>query len=709
MSAGTISYFFEVLTEEIPAWMLPPPGLETELLRLYATELGIGESEASSRLTIGATSRRIYVSMEGLPKTQENHVEEIKGPPGKIAFTADGSPSPALLGFLKKNQASIEDLTPAQAGDDYIRLERTVQGKSIEEILTARIPRIIEGIRWPKTMRWGGGVRSWIRPVHSVISLLEGAHLPMEILGVPSGTKTRGHRILSTGTVSVSSYEHYIKALGEAHVVADPAVRESMMRQRCSGLAEQIGGVPAEDETIWSQWRYLTEFPGVVRAEFDERFLQLPEEVLITVMRVHQKQLPILKGGRLSSSFLAIMDLTDDHDGNVASGNAFVTNARFADAQFFYETDRKRRLEDRITDLAHLQFQEKLGDYAAKTGRIVQIARRILEGSSAPVSRESVVTAARLSKADLMTGMVREFTELQGKIGGIYAREEGYADDVWTAVYDHYLPLGAEGVLPRNVAGAIVSVADRIDTLCGFFLLGMKPTGSKDPFALRRTAQGVVQILANRSDWELAIPLESLIHIGLESHNADVPASRSASAELLDFFAERARTIFENAPHRLAYDEVAAVMASGWSNSLPDALDRAKALQQIRNQSSFLSILDSAKRIANITAGAGSGMVDRSLLQEPAEKRLADLAHLVREQIDELVAQKRYREALDSFAAMAGELETFFNEVLVMVEDAAIRANRMALLQQVGGSVRMIADVTKMVVARSDYAPGKKG
>lgn len=707
MSGETSAYFFEVLTEEIPAWMLPPPGLESELLRLYATELGIGESEASALLTIGATSRRIYFRMEGLPKTQENRVEEIKGPPRKIAFTADGAPSPALLGFLKKNQASIEDLPAAQAGDDYIRLQRTVRGRAIEEILTARIPRIIEGIRWPKTMRWGGGERAWIRPVHSFISLLDGSHVPLEILGVSSGSKTRGHRILSTGTTSVSSYEHYIQALGEMHVVAEPAVRESMMRQRCNGLADQIGGVPAEDETIWSQWRYLTEFPGVVRAEFDEAFLQLPEEVLITVMRVHQKQLPILKGGRLSNSFLAVMDLTDDHDGNVASGNAFVTNARFADAEFFYETDRKRKLEDRITDLAHLQFQEKLGDYAAKTGRIVEIARKVLEASGAAASRESVVTAARLSKADLMTDMVREFTELQGKIGGIYAREEGCADDIWTAVYDHYLPLGAEGALPRNVSGAIVSVADRIDTLCGFFLLGMKPTGSKDPFALRRTAQGVVQILTNRGDWELAIPLESLIHVGLESHNADVSASRQASAELLEFFSERARTIFESAPHHLAYDEVAAVMASGWSNSIPDALDRAKALREIRNQSSFLSILDSAKRIANITEGASGGAVDRSLLQEPAEKRLADLAHLVRDQIDELVAQKRYREALDSFAAMAGELENFFNEVLVMVEDPAIRANRMALLQQVGGSVRMIADVTRIVVARSDYAPGK--
>ncbi|HUF18862.1 MAG TPA: glycine--tRNA ligase subunit beta [Thermoanaerobaculia bacterium] len=709
MSDGTRSYFFEVLTEEIPAWMLPPPRVEAELLHLYATELGIAATEASSLLRIGATSRRIYFQMAGLPEKQEDHIEEIKGPPRKISFGADGSPAPALLGFLKKNQATLDDVQTDQPGDDYIRLKRTVPGKAISEILTARIPGIIESIRWPKMMRWGGGERSWIRPVHSVVSILDGSPLPIEILGVPSGIRTRGHRILTTGNVTVGSYEQYIESLGEAHVVADPAVRESMMRQRCRGLAEQVGGTPADDETIWSQWRYLTEFPGIVRAEFDEAFLQLPEEVLITVMRVHQKQLPIMKEEKLSSFFLAVMDLTDDHDGNVASGNAFVTNARFADARFFYETDRKRKLEERVADLAHLQFQEKLGDYAGKTSRIVEIARRILEDAGAGASKVSVTTAARLAKADLMTEMVREFTELQGKIGGIYASEEGYPDETWMAIYDHYLPLGAEGALPRNLAGAIVSVADRIDTLSGFFLVGMKPTGSKDPFALRRTAQGVVQILANRDGWELAVPVESLIHIGLDAHNADVAATRAASAELLDFFAERVRTLFENTPHSLAYDEVAAVMASGWSNSITDALDRAKALREIRNQSSFLSILDSAKRIANITADASSSSVDRSLLVEPAEKRLADLAHLVRDQIDELVAQKRYREALDSFAAMAPELENFFNEVLVMVEDPAIRDNRMALLQQVGGAARMIADVTRVVVDRSDYASGKKG
>lgn len=709
MTSATKSYFFEVLAEEIPAWMLPPPSLQRELLTMCEEELGIEPSAAPGLLTIGATSRRLYFNLSGLPDRQADREEEVKGPPRKIAFDAGGAATPALLGFLKKNGMALEDLPPADPADDYIRVSKLIRGRETGEILADRVPLIIEGIRWPRMMRWGWNERAWIRPVHSVISVLDGEPLPIEIFGISSGTRTRGHRTLSTGTIDVRSFEQYIDALGSEHVVVDPSAREAMMRQRSIGLAEQIGGLPADDETIWKQWRYLTEFPGIVRAQFDEQFLDLPEEVLITVMRVHQKQLPIMKDGKLSNSFLAVMDLADDHDGNAASGNAFVTNARFADARFFYDTDRKRDLESRVGDLSHLQFQEKLGNYSDKTARIVSIAARILEQSGAATTRDAVGTAARLSKADLMTEMVKEFTELQGRIGGIYAREEGHPEEVWKAIYDQYSPGAADEPVPRNVTGAIVSLADRIDTLAGFFLLGMKPTGSKDPFALRRTAQGAVQILMNREGWQIDLPVDRLIAIGVEAHQADGAAGSAAAADLLDFFGDRVRTLLESSSFGFAYDELAAVMASGWSNSLIDVHDRVVALRGIRNERQFLSILDSAKRIANITEGASVSTVDRSLLAEPAEKRLAELGALVREQIDELAARRQYREALESFAAMAPELETFFNEVLVMVEDPAIRANRIALLQTVGSSVRMIAEVTRIVIDRSDYAGGKAG
>jgi glycyl-tRNA synthetase beta chain len=396
------------------------------------------------------------------------------------------------------------------------------------------------------------------------------------------------------------------------------------------------------------------------------------------------------------------MDLTADSAGNVASGNAFVCNARFADASFFYDTDRKRTLESRVEDLSHLQFQEKLGDYLAKTQRILAIAEKIVSRirNLEPATRNHVLKAARLCKTDLMTDMVKEFTELQGKIGGIYAREEGQPEQIWTAIYDHYMPIGAEDSVPRMESGAIVSLADRIDTLAGFFLLGMKPTGSRDPFALRRTAQGAVQILLAREPWSLDLSIDDLVDFGLGAHNADAAAASKAKTELLEFFADRVRTQLEAT---YAYDEIAAAMGARWSDSLLDLEDRARALRDVRLRPEFLSILRSAKRIENITEGHEVGSLDASKLEHPTETRLAELSALLGEQIGEMVAARDYPGALESFAGMAEELERFFVDVMVMVEDEALRRNRMALLRQVGSAVGKIAEVTKIVIDRADY------
>ena len=698
MIEGTHEYFFELLTEEIPAWMLPPPTLAKELETLYA-EFGIDGTQRNGLIQSGATSRRLYFNLSGLPSAQAERDEEVKGPPRKSAFK-DETPTPALLGFLKKNGASLEDILP---GSDYIRLRRVVKGQTTGAILADRIPRIMQGLRWPKMMRWGDGDWSYIRPVHSVISLLDGEVVPLRLFGVDAGSSTVGHRLLGSGPVKVDSYSDYVEKLGASHVVVEPEMRERMMKQKCAGLAVQVGGEPAEDDTIWLQWRHLTEFPGIVRAEFDPKFLELPEEVLTTVMRVHQKQLPIKVNGKISHYFLGVMDLVEDREGNVASGNSFVTNARFADARFFYETDRKRLLQDRVEDLAHLQFQEKLGNYLQKTQRILSLAGEIRTASRSKTPGDSISLASRLCKTDLMTEMVKEFTELQGKIGGIYAREEGLIEEVCHAIYDHYLPVAADDPLPRNEAGAILAVADRMDTLAGFFLIGLKPTGSRDPFALRRAAQGVVQILLNEAPWRMDIGIDVLIDLALKGHAADGTALTGARMELMSFFEERVRTILEAVPHHLAYDEIAAAMAAAWTASLPDLKRRASALREIRNQRDFLSVLDSARRIANITEGAPPGEVVPSLLHDPFEKRLWELSTLVDEQIREVSAQGQYRRALESFAGLATELEGFFKNVMVNVDDPALRDNRIALLRKVGNSVGRIADVTKIVVDRSNY------
>jgi len=688
-------YFFELLTEEIPAWMhdAAQSALTLQLTRLIQD---LGElPEDRHPVVVNSTPRRIIFFLTHIPLQENDRDEEVKGPPMKAAYDAAGNPTQALHGFLKKNNASPDDILPG--GSDYVRIRRMIKGRSSAEILQQRVPQIIESLRWPKMMRWGVGKFSYIRPIHSIVSMLDDKHLPITIFDVESGVVTRGHRTLAPKPIEVTSYNDYVTRLELARVVIDADRRRHVMAERARILGQQAGGTPSVDASIWSQWQYLTEYPGVVRAEFGSEYLELPEEVLVTVMRVHQKQLPIRSAdGRLTNAFLAVLDNDGDPEGNAAYGNSFVTNARFADAKFFYETDRKRSLESRLDQLTHLQFQEKLGNYLDKTRRIERIAAVITDDAE-------TLLAARLCKTDLVTEMVKEFTDLQGNVGGIYAREEGLAENTWKAIYDHYLPVNIDDSLPRTLSGAIVSLADKIDTLAGFFSIGAKPTGSRDPFALRRAAQGVVQILLNRDKRSVAIGIDKLVELGLEGHPAAVA---TAKTDLLAFFAERVRTLIETSAYGFAYDEIAAAMDAGWSTSLTDLVDRITALKAMRGEANFLSILDSAKRIANITAGQDTAAaVDPARLETDIERRLAELSHAVSEQIQEMVRERDYKRALETFAAMAPELETFFDQVMVMVDDEAVRKNRMALLRNVGNAVGRIADVTKIVVDRREYRP----
>lgn len=702
-------YFFEVLLEEIPASM--HRGATEKLHERLAEVVALLGDTASAldHVSVFTTPRRLIGLLHGIPAREIDREDDVKGPPSKAAWDADGKPTPAMTGFLRKNNATFDDVI---LDGDYIRIRRTVTGRPVAEILQQRVPQMIESLRWPKMMRWGKGEHSYIRPIHSIVSMLDGKQLPIVIFGISSGMKTRGHRTLAPQTIEVLSYNDYLTKLELARVVIDADRRRQVMAERARKLGNEVGGTPSVDASIWSQWQYLTEYPGVVRAEFGSDYLALPEEVLVTVMRVHQKQLPIRTAeGKLTNSFLAVLDNDGDPDGNAAYGNSFVTNARFADAKFFYETDRKRTLESRLDQLAHLQFQEKLGNYLEKTLRIEQIAAAVSDDAE-------TLAAARLCKTDLGTEMVKEFTDLQGNIGGIYAREEGLPENTWQAIYDHYLPVNIDDALPRTLSGAVVSLADKIDTLAGFFRIGARPTGSKDPFALRRAAQGVVQILLNRDKRSVKIGIDELIDVALRAQGA-APAPSPAGAvqnqateggnpalktDLLAFFAERVRTLLEASAYGFAYDEIAAAMEAGWASSLTDLVDRIAAVKAVRNEPDFLSILDSAKRIANITAGQETtAEIDPSKLESDVERRLAGLATTVGEQIEEMISEHDYKRALEAFAAMAPELETFFDEVMVMVDDEALRQNRMSLLRRIGSAVTGIADVTRIVVDRREY------
>lgn len=685
----------EVLTEEIPAWMIAERValLETRLTELFGDYEGA--PVATERIHCDATSRRLWFTVTGLAARQPDREETVKGPPESVAFK-DDQPTRALDGFLKKNEAEASQV---ERRDGYVWINRTVAGLSLPAFVAARVPALIEDIRWPRMMRWGNGDPTWIRPIHSIVALYGSDPIELEILGTVSSNRTAGHRTRGARSIVIENAESWEDTIRREHVVARVADRVERLQEGARDLSAAVGGEPAVDPSIWKQWAYLTEYPGIVRSDFDETFLELPPEVLVTVMRVHQKQIPVREQGRLTRYFLSIIDAPTDPDGFAASGNTFVTNARFADALFFQRVDLKRDLAERLDDLSHLQFQERLGNYADKTRRITLLAEAIRSESGVELDAEVLEEASRLSKVDLTTEMVKEFTDLQGQIGGIYAKRQGRSDEVANAIYDHYLPLTLDDALPRTAAGAILSLADRIDTLAGFFLIGLQPTGSRDPFALRRAAQGVVRILLNEDGWSVPIRVERLVELGISGYDETTGESHDERREgLLEFLEERVRTVLETV-HGFAYDEIAAAMSAGWS-SLTDLRHRADALRSARKAPAFLSILDSARRIANITPAGFEGTIRRDLVEHEAERRLIELGELVREQIDELAAARRYHDALESFAGMAGELETFFDQVLVNVEDEKVRDNRLAILQLVGGAARRIGDVTRIVVDR---------
>ncbi|HXI11037.1 MAG TPA: glycine--tRNA ligase subunit beta [Thermoanaerobaculia bacterium] len=690
-------YFFELLTEEIPAWMLEArlEQLHRDLADLCSRYAGAAADKIPIRT--GATSRRIYFRLGAMPARQSDRVEEIKGPPVRIAYDGEGRPTAALAGFLKKNQLSLESLT-SERSDEYIRVTRKLEGLTAIEFLSAEIPRLIQTMRWPKLMRWGGDERTFIRPVHSAISIFDGKVVPLHLLGVTSGRATEGHRILRRDSFEVSSFDDYLTKTKNAKVVIDADDRLAQMRERGRVLGDEVSAQPVNDSPTWGQWKYLTEAAGVVRAEFDRAYLELPEEILVTVMRVHQKQLPLYNGDQLTHYFLAVMDNVDDREGNAASGNAFVTNARFADARFFHQTDRRTKLQDRIESLRHLQFHEKLGNYHDKRARIMALVDWLAGTLHLP--KEEAVEAASLCKVDLVTEMVKEFTELQGQVGGIYAREEGYPESVWKAIYDHYRPVAMDGLMPESESGALVSTADKLDTLAGFFLIGARPTGSKDPFALRRTAQGIVQVVLQR---EWPVDIQQLVERALAGYSVASVAPNVAD-DMMEFMAERLRTLLGHESFAaFSYDEIDAAMAAGWRISLPDLWKRAAAVHNLRDATQFISILDSAKRIANIVGQQTFERRSRSPLGHPTAEQLADAVDEVEKRVTVSIADGDYAGALELFATLAPQLELFFKDVMVMVDDTELRDERLALLDRVGRLVSGIADVTRLVVNRREY------
>jgi glycyl-tRNA synthetase beta chain len=483
-------FFLEIRTEEIPASALGAARLD--LLR--KTTDGLGEEGLTpAEGTAFATPRRLILWLRGLPDRQEDRSSEVLGPPASSAFDRDGKPTRTAEGFARAQKVDVNDLVVVDAPrGKTVAARRTIPGRPASEVLAEVVPRVVSALSFPKTMRWGAGDHVFVRPVRSLVALFGKDVVPMSLFGVSSGASTRGHRVLSDESIEVDGADDYLRKMRAARVEPDGEARRIEILEAARRMAREVGGSIEPDADLVATLADLVEWPGTVRGDFAPEFLDLPEEITTTAMRTHQKYLPVRGPGGLLPHFVAVMDNDEDRRGLIAKGNEWVLNARLADARFFYDTDLEEPLAARLDALSRLTFQDRLGDYRQKTGRLQELSEAIAHVVGRPDLVESVLTAARLAKVDLTTLMVREFTDLQGVVGGIYARREGQPDAVWKAIYDQYRPASAADDPPREAAGAILSIADRFDTLAGLFSIGLIPTGSKDPDCKRPAAYGNV-------------------------------------------------------------------------------------------------------------------------------------------------------------------------------------------------------------------------
>jgi glycyl-tRNA synthetase beta chain len=690
-------FLIELLCEEIPANALP--SIREQLTEIFCSELA-GAGYEGFTVRVVSTVRRIVVHAAGLPAQQPDREEEVFGPPVRAAFSSDGSPTPAALGFAKGLGVSVDSLRVAQGPKgEVVAATRQLPGRPSPEVLGEICERVIPGVHVPKAMRWGSGEHTFVRPVHRIAALFgDGAFtekVPVSLFGVNSNCSTVGHRVTSPGRIDVrgvKGFAAYAALLAKAGVVLDAEERRRTLEGRAAALAAEVGCEVRPDPGLLAEMAELVECPGLLRGEIAGRFLDLPEEVLVTTLRHHQKCLVLVREGVVAPYFLAVCDRLDDPQGHVRRGNEWVAGARLADAAFFFTQDRKTPFASRREALAKVVFHQKLGTFAQKSKVVEALAESLAGAAGAGLAPQMVARACGLLKLDLTTSMVGEFPELQGVMGGIYARLEGEPEEVWHAVADQYVPVGLEGLLPRGPLAAVVGVADRLDTLAGLFGAGEVPSGSKDPFALRRAALAVVRIAAEAP---LRCDLQEAAHRALLLRKDTVTGEMNAAvAALSEFLQERVR-FYLTTVAGVSPEVADAVLAARWG-VVPDDVARARALEAVRGEEVFGPLAVAFKRVRNMVSKSGEGRFVGQLLREPAEKELLAAISKAEKEIQRKVERGDYVTGLRALATLAAPLDTFFTDVLVICEDKDLRAARLALLARVEKVFLRLADVSRL-------------
>ncbi len=680
---------FEIGTEEIPAGYIMPALSQLEKIlgdRLTALALPY------SGLRTAATPRRLAVSVSDLAERQPDREEEILGPPKKAAFDQNGQPTQAAIGFAKKNGVEVEALQiMATPKGEYLMVRVEQIGRQTEELLAELLPEVVTSLNFPKSMRWGAGRTSFARPIQWLLAVYGGKTVTFALDTITSGNTTRGHRFMARGTYPASCFVDYIETLSAAQVMVEPKERRNAVLAEITKAAQQVGGTILLDDELVDTVCNLVEKPFALCGTFEERFLALPREVLITSMREHQKYFAVVDSrGKLMPHFIAVNN-TGTRDAKLAAdGHQRVIRARLEDAFFFFKEDQRRTLADRVEDLSGVIFQHKLGTMLDKTHRVTALAG-LLAKKLAPEHLAQAERGARLAKTDLLTDMVGEFPSLQGSIGQDYALLSGEPPEVATAIREHYLPVRAGGPLPTSIPGALVGMADRLDSIAGCFGIGQTPTGTADPFGLRRLSLGLIHII-NAMGFNLSLAEFVDQALSLYEDKLTVPQGE-ARRNVLDFIKGR----FSNdlISQGIPPEAVDAVISVSFDDPV-DSKRRVTALMAISRQEAFTILAGSFKRVINIIKDNRETTVQTALLTETAEQKLHAAYLAIRQETAPLLEASDYEKALAVILKMKEPVDIFFEEVMVMVEDESVRANRLNLLTAIAQLFLKIGDFSKM-------------
>ena len=681
----------EVGTEEIPVSFI--------ILALKSLKEITREKLSSYRIsfkdieTLG-TPRRLVLHVTGIAERQTDEVMSILGPPKRVAFDKDDRPTQAAIGFARSQGVDLKELKVVSTEKgEYLCIEKAAEGNKTEDVMPQILHETISSLTFPKSMRWGESKISFARPIHWILAVLNGRVVPFSYGSIESGSKTYGHPFLSPEPIDISSFDEYKERLQDAHVFVEPYKRKDIIIKGLEGLSKEVNGRVHEDEELLEEVTFLVENPVVIRGGFPERFLELPKEVLIHVMKDHQRYFSIIDGdGNLLPYFIAVANTPGRDINTIIKGNERVLRARLEDARFFFEEDRKMPLHKRVEGLKGVVFQSKLGTSYEKMERFRRLSNIIAE-EICPDKLDVVDRVAYLCKADLLTEMVGEFPDLQGVMGREYALLSGEDREVADGIYEHYLPLSSGGELPKGVAGAVVGIADRLDTIVGCFSVGLIPTGTADPYGLRRKALSIINIILDKG-WRVSLTrwIDGSLKLLKDRWEADESSIREGVCE---FFSSRLFNQLTSS--NLSHDVVDATLSSRWDDPV-DVVKRAEALESFKSSEHYRHLALTVKRVMNITKGAECADVTPALLKEDAESSLFRFYTEIKDNIEALIKDGEYALALKELLKFKAPVDRFFDEVMVMVDDRELRDNRLALLTRIGSLFYRIADFSRLVI-----------